>query len=214
MLESIFPGATEMARRMRELDWSATSLGPVEGWPQSLRTSVSTCLDCAFPIVLWWGPELTILYNDEYRAALGSKHPGALGMPGSKVWAEIWDVIAPMLAQVMERGEATRSRDLLLHIDRHGYPEEAYFSFSYSPIHAEGGRIGGIFCPVIETTEKVIAERRLRTLRDLAARCKGSEREELVYREAAAILASNPQDVPFAMIYRVDAERSVAVLEA
>ncbi|HEU5310665.1 MAG TPA: histidine kinase dimerization/phospho-acceptor domain-containing protein, partial [Candidatus Eisenbacteria bacterium] len=135
-------------------------------------------------------------------------------MPGSKVWAEIWDVIAPMLAQVMERGEATRSRDLLLHIDRHGYPEEAYFSFSYSPIHAEGGRIGGVFCPVIETTEKVIAERRLRTLRDLAARCKGSEREELVYREAAAILESNPQDVPFAMLYRIDEERSVAVLEA
>ncbi|HET9253215.1 MAG TPA: ATP-binding protein, partial [Candidatus Eisenbacteria bacterium] len=180
-----------------------------------LRTSVSTCLDCAFPIVLWWGPELTILYNDEYRAILGpAKHPAALGMQGSKVWAEIWDVIGPMLAQVLERGEATRSRDLLLHIDRHGYPEEAYFSFSYSPIHAEGGRIGGIFCPVIETTEKVIGERRLRTLRDLAARCKGGEREELVYREAAAILASNPQDVPFAMIYRVDAERSVAVLEA
>src|SRR5678815_3012548 len=128
LLDGIFPGNSEMAQRMRQLDWSTTPLGPVEQWPQSLRTSVSTCLDCAFPIVLWWGPELTILYNDEYCPALGAKHPWALGQPGARVWSEIWDVIQPMLAQVMERAEATRSRDLLLHIDRVGYPEEAYFS--------------------------------------------------------------------------------------
>jgi hypothetical protein len=137
MLEHVFPGQTEMAQRMRQHDWAGTPLGPVDRWPQSLLTSVSTCLECAFPIILWWGPELTILYNDEYRPMLGSaKHPAALGVAGEQVWAEIWDVIAPMLSQVYERGEATRSRDLLLHIDRDGYPEEAYFSFSYSPIHA------------------------------------------------------------------------------
>ena len=90
MLEQIFPGRTEMAQRMRELDWSRTPLGPVEHWPQSLKTSVSTCLDCAFPIVLWWGPELTILYNDEYKAILGpAKHPSALGVAGKVVWSEI-----------------------------------------------------------------------------------------------------------------------------
>ena len=213
-IEDIFPGQSEMARRMRELDWSRTSLGPVERWPQSLRTSVSTCLDCAFPIILWWGPDLAILYNDEYRPMLGpAKHPSALGEKGSKVWAEIWDVIGPMLSQVYERAEATRSRDLLLHIDR-GYPEEAYFSFSYSPIHAEGGKVGGVFCPVIETTEKVIGERRLRTLRDLAARCKGADSEESAYQAAATVLAANPQDVPFALIYRVDDRDSTARLKA
>src|SRR6185312_1719468 len=108
------------------------------------------------------------------------KHPSALGRPGADVWAEIWDIIGPMLHGVFERAEPTRSRDLLLHIDR-GYLEEAYFSFSYSPIHAEGGKVGGIFCPVIETTDKVIGERRLRTLRDLAATCKGAESEQSVY---------------------------------
>src|SRR5262245_22101956 len=201
MLEHVFPGESEMARRMREHDWSRTALGPVEGWPQSLRTSVSICLDCAFPIILWWGPELAILYNDEYCPMLGpAKHPAALGQPGATVWSEIWDVIEPMLAQVMERAEATRSRDLLLHIDRAGYPEEAYFSFSYSPIHHESGKVGGVFCPVIETTEKVIGERRLRTLRDLAARCQGGESEEAAYGAAAKVLAANPHDVPFAMI--------------
>jgi PAS domain S-box-containing protein len=210
-----FPtGHSEMARRIRELDWSKTPLGPIDGWPQPLQTSVSTSLECAFPIVLWWGPELTILYNDEYRAFLGAKHPAALGQPGHKVWAEIWDVIAPMLSQVMQRAEATRSRDLLLHIDREGYPEEAYFSFSYSPIFDENGKVGGVFCPVLETTQRVIGERRLRTLRDLAAGCKGAESETSAYQRAATVLAANPQDVPFALIYRVDEAQSVALLEA
>jgi signal transduction histidine kinase/DNA-binding response OmpR family regulator len=213
MIREIFPGESEMAQRMRALDWSRTSLGPVEQWPQSLRTSVSTCLDCAFPIILWWGPELTILYNDEYSQFLGPKHPAALGQPGLNVWAEIADVIGPMLSQVYERGQATRSRDLLLHIDR-GYPEEAYFSFSYSPIHVEGGKVGGVFCPVIETTEKIIGERRLRTLRDLAATCKGAAREVSVYEAAGTVLAANPHDIPFALIYCIDDSADQARLAA
>src|SRR5688572_29228079 len=212
MIQDIFPGTSEMARRMRALDWSRTSLGPVEQWPQSLRTSVSTCLDCAFPIVLWWGPDLAILYNDEYRQLLGPKHPVALGQPGLRVWSEIADVIGPMLSQVYERGEATRSRDLLLHIDR-GYPEEAYFSFSYSPIHGENGKVGGIFCPVIETTEKIIGERRLRTLRDLAASCKGAALEDAVYAAAGTVLAANPHDIPFALMYRIDETGAYAELK-
>jgi signal transduction histidine kinase len=210
MPHSPFHGHSEMARRMRALEWTQTPLGPVEHWPQALRTTVSTCLDCAFPIVLWWGPQLTILYNDEYIELLGpEKHPSALGRPGADVWAEIWDVIDPMLSQVMATGEPTRSRDLLLHIDR-GYPEEAYFSFSYSPIHTDDGTIGGVFCPVIETTDKVIAARRLRTLRDLAAKTKGAEREDDVYEAAAATLSADPHDVPFALVYRVNAEAGVA----
>ena len=199
---------------MRELDWSKTALGPIEQWPQSLRTSVSTCLDCAFPIVLWWGPELSILYNDEYVPVLGpAKHPAALGEPCKTVWAEIWDVIEPMMSQVMDRGEPTRSRDLLLHINR-GYPEEAYFSFSYSPIRAENGKVGGIFCPCIETTDKVIGDRRLRTLRDLADQCTGADSEQATYDAAASVLAANPHDVPFAMIYRIDEDGAAAELMA
>jgi PAS domain S-box-containing protein len=214
-VEAFLSGDSEMARRISELDWSQTVLGPIQQWPQSLRTSVSIALDCAFPIVIWWGPELAILYNDEYRAILGpSKHPSALGQRGALVWAEIWDVVGPMLARVKASGQATRSRDLMLHIDREGYAEEAYFSFSYSPIYAEDGEVGGIFCPVIETTEKIIAERRLRTLRDLAARCKGAESEGAAYQAAAAVLTANPHDVPFALIYRIDDEGAFARLNA
>jgi PAS domain S-box-containing protein len=207
-------GGGEMGERIRTFDWASHPLGPVKRWPQALRTSVSTCLDCAFPIVIWWGSELVILYNDEYRPILGSaKHPAALGACGSKVWPEIWDIIGPMLSRVLERGEATRSRDLLLHIERHGYPEEAYFSFSYSPIRDDGD-ICGIFCPVIETTEKVIGERRLCTLRDLAAECNGAESESAAFDTAARVLAANPHDVPFALIYSIAPGESTARLAA
>jgi PAS domain S-box-containing protein len=165
--------------------------------------------------VLWWGPDLAILYNDEYQQIMGpAKASWGLGQPGRDVWREIWDVIDPMLSQVISRGEPTRSRDLMLLIDRRGYAEEAYFSFSYSPIRAEDGKIGGIFCPVIETTDKVIGDRRLRMLRDLASQCKGAESEQAVYAAAAKVFATNPKGLPFTMIYRVDASGSAAHLVA
>jgi signal transduction histidine kinase len=211
---AVLPGDSEMARRIRDFDWSGTGLGPVDRWPQSLRTSVATCLECAFPFVLWWGPDLITIYNDEYRSVLGAKHPSALGDRARNVWWEIWDVIGPMLARVMQQGESTRSHDLLLIIERHGYTEECYFSFSYSPIYDENGGVGGVFCPVIETTDRVIGERRLRTLRDLGSACQGAATEESACRSAAEALAGNRHDVPFAMIYLIDAERSIARLAA
>ena len=111
----IFPGKGEMAQLIRAIDWGQTSLGPVESWPQSLRTAVSICLGSRHPIVLWWGPERWMFYNDGYRPMLGeSKHPQFLGAPGQECWAEIWDIIGPMMDQVIETGEATWSEDLLL----------------------------------------------------------------------------------------------------
>src|SRR5690348_15555853 len=117
---------------MRAMDWSQASLGPVGSWPQSLRTSGAVCLNSAFAIVVWWGPELVMLYNDAYSAIVSNKHPRALGAPGKQVFPEIWDTIAPMLDAVMNRGEAVRADDLLLLLQRHGYSEECYFTFSYS----------------------------------------------------------------------------------
>ena len=192
-----------MGALMRSLDWSTTALGPVSAWPQSLLTSVSTCLDCAFPILIWWGPELVMLYNDEYRHILGpEKHPAALGAPGRDVWPELWDVIGPMLNQVVTAGQATRSRDLLLVMNRRGCQEETYFSFSYSPIRDETGGVGGVFTPVIETTGRVIGERRLRTLRELAA--ASSATVEDVLQVALDTLSHNDRDAPFALIYCLD----------
>jgi PAS domain S-box-containing protein len=202
-LESAFlSGGGELGALMRTTDWSATFLGPVERWPQSLRTSVSICLNSRFAIILWWGPDLTVVYNDAYAPFLGIKHPATLGRPGREVWPEIWDIVGPMLQGVVESGEATRSDDLLLLLERHGYPEECYFTFSYSPIRDESGRVAGVFTPVSETTEKVIGERRLRTLRDLAAGIADAKSESLAWSVAAGVLADNPYSLPFAVLYR------------
>jgi DNA-binding NarL/FixJ family response regulator len=174
----------EVARRMRSLDWSKTPLGPIQRWPQSLKTSVSICLASRFPIVMYWGPDYVVLYNDAYGAILGSKHPRALGQTCRECWSEIWDTIGPMLDGVVKSGQATWSHDLLLLLERHGYPEECYFSFSFSPVRIETGAVGGVFTAVMETTDKVIGERRLRTLRDLAARAVDANTEPEAWRIA------------------------------
>ncbi len=196
----IFVGTGEMSALMRSLDWSKTPLGFVSDWPQSLRTSLSICLASRFPIVMYWGPEYVVLYNDAYSAILGSKHPWALGQRCRDCWAEIWDTIGPMLDKVVRTGEATWSNHLLLQLERHGYPEECYFSFSFSPVRVETGAVGGVFTAVLETSEEVIGQRRLRTLRDLAARGVDARSESDAWQIAAASLAENSQDIPFAVL--------------
>ncbi|HVC90791.1 MAG TPA: PAS domain-containing protein [Acidobacteriaceae bacterium] len=206
-------GGGELGACVRALDWSQTPLGPVAQWPQSLKTSVSICLNSRFPILIWWGPDLVKIYNDAYRPLIGTKHPWALGSAGREVWPEIWNIIGPMLSQVMERGEATVSEDLLLLLERDGYGEECYFSFSYSPIRDESGHVGGVFTPVAETTERVIGERRLRTLRDLAAvsGAKSANAKQACIA-AAKVLSDNPYDLPIAAIYLFDTNRARADL--
>jgi PAS domain S-box-containing protein len=203
---AVLAGGGELGGLMRALDWSQTPLGPFNEWPQSLRTSASICLASRFPIVLYWGPELVVLYNDAYSQILGSKHPWALGQTCRVCWAEIWDTIGPMLAGVLTTGEATWSDDLLLLLQRYEYPEECYFSFSFSPVRVESGEVGGVFTAVIETTENVIGERRLRTLRDLAARSATVRSEEETWQLAAATLAENPADIPFAVLCQPSGE--------
>ena len=205
-------GGGEMGALMRSMDWSATALGPVEGWPQSLRTSVSTCLNSRFPILIWWGPDLVKLYNDAYRPILGAKHPRSMGQAGRECWPEIWPIIGPMLQGVLERGEATWSENQLLLLERHGFAEECYFTFSYSPIRDESGGVAGVFCAVTETTGQVLAERRLRTLRDLAACAAAAKGEDETWRSFAAPLQLDPEDLPFALLYRTSRDSRTAQL--
>ncbi|MGI8500078.1 MAG: ATP-binding protein [Hassallia sp.] len=203
--EDIFPGNGEMSLLMRTLDWSVTPIGSVEHWTQSLRTSLSICLSSRFPIQIWWGSEFAMLYNDAYRPILGAtKHPQALGQPARECWSEIWDIIGPMLEGVLTTGNATWSDDQLLLIDRNGYLEECYFTFSYSPIRDETGGIGGVFTAVTETTERVLSERRLRTLRELAAKTSQAKTVESACELSIKTLADNVADIPFALIYLLD----------
>ena len=123
-------GGGEMGSAVRAKDWSSTPLGAIDTWPQSLRSALGICLGSRFPIVIFWASDLVVLYNDAYAEILGKKHPWALGRPCREVWSEIWGVIAPMLDRVLTLGDATWSDDQLLLLERRGYPEECYFSFS------------------------------------------------------------------------------------
>jgi hypothetical protein len=159
----VFAGGGDMGALMRSLDWSRTTLGPVEGWPQSLKTSVSIGLATRFPILVFWGPDLIMLDNDSCLPIWGEKHPGAMGSPGHEVWAEIRDILGPMLLSVQQRGDGTWSEDQMLPVLRKGFLEEVFFTSSYSPIGDESGGVGGIFTALMETTERVVGARDART---------------------------------------------------
>jgi signal transduction histidine kinase len=191
---------------MRAHDWAATSLGTPDRWPQSLRTVVRVLLTSRFAMWMGWGPELAFLYNDSYaRMTLGRKHPWALGRPVQEVWEEIWKDIAPRIRAVTEKGIATWDDALMLFLERSGYVEETYHTFSYSPLSDETGRISGMLCVVSEETERVIGERRLASLRELAATLATTSTERQVLDTVEQTLKSNQRDLPFALVY-LDAE--------
>ena len=166
----LFAGGGEVGALMGQVDWSSTPLGPVETWPQSLQTVVRILLSSRFAMWMGWGPDLTFLYNDTYgRVTLGKKHPWALGKPAREVWSEIWSDIGPRVQRVLDGGGATWDEALLLFLERSGYREETYHTFSYSPLSGDDGRIMGLLCVVTEETDRVIGERRLSFLRALAS---------------------------------------------
>lgn len=201
-------GGGEMGALMRSLDFSTTPLGPACEWPQSLRSAVSICLNSRFPIVLYWGPQFISLYNDAYIPILGSKHPWALGQPFEVVWADIWDILGSVLRRVFETGVPSWAEDQPLIMQRFGYPEEVYFTFSFGAGRDERGDVGGIFCAVTETTQRVLHERRLVLLKELTADARTTP-------EAARLMAAvleHTLDVPFALLYLNETDGSHAAL--
>jgi signal transduction histidine kinase/CheY-like chemotaxis protein len=208
-MEAVLAAGGAMGVLIRDHDWAGTPFGAMDGWPQSLRSSLSICLASAFPMVIFWGPRLALVYNDAYLSVLGAKHPRSLGQPAAECWREIWPTIGPMLGQVLYEGQATYSHDLLLILERSGFREEGYFRFSYSPIQDESGGVGGVFCAVTETTENVVAERRLATVRELGERSMtASPSAAQACEQAARVLSRNPADVPFALLYLLDGEHA------
>lgn len=160
--ENQYPrGDSETARLIRSVDWTANVLGPQDGWPQTLLTSLDICLNSRFPMFIWWGEDLTIFYNDAYMPLAGAKHPHAIGSPAKKIWQESWHLLSSMVDSVMKDGVATWSDDELLMLNRNGYEEECYFTYSYSPIHNENNKVIGLFCAVTETTDKIKSLRKL-----------------------------------------------------
>jgi len=203
-----------MSALIRNFEWSKTPLGNPGSWPQSLKTAVSLILNSQHPMWIGWGPEASFLYNEAYIHVLGNaKHPWALGRPASEVWAEIWGTIGPPVDKVFLDGIPTFVDDMRLFMRRADFLEEVYYSYSYSPIRDESGNVGGLFCPSTDVSSKVLNARRLRTLSDLAAKALVEKTIAAACSTAAATLARNPDDIPFALLYLVNADRSKAVLE-
>lgn len=205
-------GGGEMGARIRAKDWSNTPLGSVEQWSQSLKTAVRIMLTSRQPMFVWWGEDLINLYNDAYKSIVGGKHPEVLGQPASVVWREIWDQVLPRAESVMLNNEGTYDEALMLMMERNGYPEETYYTFSYSPIPDDQGNTGGIICANTDDTQRIIGERQLALLRELAAKTADARTFEQACTLSAKCLETNPYDLPFAMIYLVDADRQGMVL--
>ncbi len=205
----LLAGGGQMGASIRAHDWSKTPFGPVSEWPQSLRTALRICLDSRFPIVIWWGPELRLLYNDAWRPALGTtKYPQALGAPGKEVWSDVWDTIGPSLEAVMQTGKATWENDQLLLFDRHGYLEESYWTYSYSAIRLSSGEVGGVFSAMHEVTDRVLSARRLKTLREVADQVVQAKNEADACSLAMHSMVRNPTDCPFAIIFLLEGTKA------
>ncbi|MBD3581361.1 ATP-binding protein [Flavobacterium selenitireducens] len=202
--ESFLQGGGELGELIRNKNWSKTPLGHPSVWPQSLRTSVRIILTSRQPMFVWWGKELINIYNDAYKSIVGGKHPECLGQPAFEVWREIWHEVEPRTRQCLEQNTGTYDEALLLLMERNGYTEETYYTFSYSPIPGDDGKPQGIICANTDDTARITGERQMRTLQDLAKALLSLESNQAIYEASLDVLAQNPQDFPFATLYEVE----------
>jgi signal transduction histidine kinase/CheY-like chemotaxis protein len=211
-LDTVVHGGGTMGERIRAFDWSRHPLGSPEHWPQSLKIVIRIMLTSRYAMWLGWGPDLFFFYNDAYAPSLGIKESWALGTPAAKLWAEVWESIGPRAESVVRTGNATWDESLRLFLERSGYAEETYHTFSYSPVPDDDGTIGGMLCVVTEDTERVIGERRLALLRELASDLSGLSTEDTLFRALHDRLAARAHDLPFALVYLFDSTRTSARL--
>ncbi len=214
ILSPTAPGNGEMKKRMRELDWSKTVLGPMEHWPICLLSTVSMMLSSHFPYLIFWGPQFTVLYNDAYIPIIGLKHPHGLGLPAAEVWGEVWDLIKGNAENCYTTGTAIYFQDALFFLERYGYTEEAYFTYSFGAVLDETLKVGGICIPQVESTQRVITERRLNILKEAAAQTNKS----MTLNEACSICTSVfgklAVDIPFSLVYLMDESKKSLVLKS
>src|SRR5580698_748735 len=199
-------GGGAVGNLMRAKHWHDPPRGSPDSWPQSLTTVVRILLTSRYQMWMCWGPELTMFYNDAYGPTLGVKQQWALGASAREVWKEIWPDIGPRIEHVLQSGEATWDEGLLLFLERSGYPEETYHTFSYSPLADDDGKVVGMLCVVTEETERIIGERRLFSLREIAAEIAGNNSLSAVLEAVQRTLNNNLKDLPFTLIYLFDGE--------
>jgi signal transduction histidine kinase len=200
---TIRPSGNEETRALLEsTDWSATPLGPMNGWTASLRSHVDLVMALPSPAIVFWGPEQTQIYNDGYALIMGPRHPRYFGAAYRDSWPETYPLIYPWMRRVLDAGEVVTVEETHITVTRHGFPEEAYFTFTFSPLRDDDGRIAGIYQPVIEVTDQVLGARRVEALRTLAAQVDAVD----PFGWPIDDLAMDERDVPFALVYRWDAD--------
>jgi hypothetical protein len=188
---SFLAGKGEMAKRIRRFDWASHPFGPLESWPQSLRSALSICLHSAFPTAIYWGPELRLLYNDAWAPIPGPRHPAALGKPAREVWADIWHIIGPQFNDLLHSGEGFFAEDQMLPMRRYGFEEETYWNYGFTAIRGEDGRIAGIFNSGHETTATVFAQWRLKFLLELNEELHSTGEPRTAIETASAMLGEH-----------------------
>lgn len=201
LLERLFAGRGEIRALGRATDWSLTPLGPVEAWPQSLRSTVRLLLSSQYPMVLTWGPQFTQIYNDAYSKLIGDRHPAGLGADIRVTLAEAWDTLGPMIEHVMVTGEANWTPALPLEMHRAGYREEAYFSVSHAPAENDDGDIVGMLAVCSEVTDQIVSERRLQLLGQMAVAAGDAWQTVEAVSRLVSTVAQSPLDIPYAMLY-------------
>ncbi len=202
-MREVFARAGAMRPLLERLDWRATALGAPASWPQSLRSAASICLEAKYPIAIYWGSELTLVYNDAWSQIPQDRHPWALGRSGREVWTDIWDIVGPQFEAALT-GTGMWTEDALLPMVRHGRLEETYFNYNISPITGEDGRIEGVFNGGLETSQRVLSERRNRLLIAVTAGAALATTVADACSLAADALAADSDTVPFALLYLFD----------
>jgi hypothetical protein len=213
---SFLTGGGKMGALMRGHDWSKSPLGEPATWPDLLKSAVATCLASRFPMVIWWGPDLIMLYNDAWQPILGeTKHPAGLGRPGRESWPETWPIVGQQFESAL-KGDANWSEDLLLASDRQGFMQECYFTYSHSPLKDAAGAVVGVLTAVTETTPRVLSERRMQALRNLsnATLEAATETEDVdqVCKRLIALLCSDNPDIPFGVQYLTNVSGQVRLI--
>lgn len=199
-------GGGELGERIRNIDWAATKLNAPETWPDNLKSAIALALNSGFPIAIYWGEDFTLLYNDAWSSIPGQKHPWALGKPGAQVWPEIWEGLKQEFETVLYHGQTYRRPDAPLYMHRYGYTEECYFDYSLSPIVAADGSIGGVFNAVVETTYRVINERRNEIRNQFLSKAHSSKTLVEAYDNVKKLLTSAFLDISFFALYNIGAD--------
>jgi PAS domain S-box-containing protein len=215
--DALFGGEGEVPRLLRAMDWARTPLGPVRDWPVSLRTALRLVLDSPMAMIVLWGPDHIQLYNDHYRLLMGSQHPAGLGQPNRECWPEVWPLNEPLFARV-RAGESVALSDALYPITRRATLEDAWFDVAYAPVRDETAAVAGVLETIVETTDRVLSQRRLRALQAPTAESAGATQVHLAIERGLAAVAGGAgvggsgQDLPFALVYLVDAKTRQAQL--